>query len=193
MTTTPLIIAIIFIIISRFLDPFIRYGREAKSISRTEKDKNSTTLLGILNIVNLLLLLSGFLLNRYNVIVLFHNLMIPFLGNFILITGFIVRVIAIRTLKEYYTRTLKIQSSQKVVDTGMYKYIRHPGYVGSILQWLGAGIASNNIVVLSLITLTTLIVYQYRIKSEEKMLIEGLGNNYKDYIKRTKKLIPEIY
>jgi protein-S-isoprenylcysteine O-methyltransferase Ste14 len=75
----------------------------------------------------------------------------------------------------------------------MYKYIRHPGYVGSILQWLGAGIASYNIVVLSIITITTVVVYHYRIKSEERMLIEGIGDNYKDYMKRTKKVIPGVY
>jgi len=193
MNTIPLIISLIFVILTRSLDPFLRYGREAKSITRTEKDKNSTTLLGILNIVNLLFLLSGFLLNRYTVIILFSNSIIPFCGNFILIIGFFIRVISIRTLREYYTRTLKIQPSQKVVDTGIYKYIRHPGYFGSILQWLGAGISSNNMIVLSLTVLTTLIVYHYRINREEMMLLESLGNNYRDYMKHTKRLIPGIY
>ncbi len=193
MTTIPLIVAIILVFITRFLDPLIRYGSEAKSLGRTENDQNSTSLLGILNIINILLLLSGFFYNRYTIFILFRNLYIPVLGNLILISGFLVRVIAIRTLKEFYTRTLKIQSGQNLVGTGMYKYIRHPGYVGSILQWLGAGIASNNIIVLSLITLTTLTVYHYRIISEEKMLTEGFGNIYKDYVKRTKKLIPGIY
>jgi predicted membrane metal-binding protein len=115
MTTIPLIIAIIFILLTRFLDPFIRYGSEAKSIQRTEKDKNSTSLLGILNIINILMLLTGFLFNRFTILILFSNLYVPFLGILIMITGFLVRIIAIRTLKEYYTRTLKIQSGQKVV------------------------------------------------------------------------------
>ncbi len=192
MTTIPLIFAIFFILISRFLDPLIRYGSEAKSIKRTENDKNSTTLLGILNIINLLLLLSTFLFNHFTVFILFSHLYIPLLGILIMIAGFLVRVIAIKTLKEYYTRTLKIQSGQEVVDTGIYKYIRHPGYLGSILQWLGAAIASDNLIVLFLIALTTFIVYNYRIKSEENMLIETFGDTYKEYTNRTKKLIPGI-
>jgi protein-S-isoprenylcysteine O-methyltransferase Ste14 len=193
MNTIPLITALILVIITRTLDPILRFGNEAKSIAKTEKDKNSTILLGILNIINLLLLISGFLLNHATIYILFSKIFIPSFGILIMITGFYIRVIAIKTLKEYYTRTLKIQSSQKVVDTGMYKYVRHPGYIGSILQWLGAGIASNNLIVLVLITITTFIVYHYRIQSEEKMLVEGLGDKYKDYMNRTKRLIPGIY
>jgi protein-S-isoprenylcysteine O-methyltransferase Ste14 len=37
------------------------------------------------------------------------------------------------------------------------------------------------------------LAYLYRIKNEERMLLEKLGNEYREYMKKTKKMIPFVY
>ena len=104
-----------------------------------------------------------------------------------------VRITATLTLKEYYTRTLRTSESQKIIKKGLYHYVRHPGYFGLIVMWLGAGLSTGNYILLALIFCQTLMVYVYRIKNEEAMLIDHFGDEYLDYKKSTKKLFPLIY
>jgi protein-S-isoprenylcysteine O-methyltransferase Ste14 len=59
--------------------------------------------------------------------------------------------------------------------------------------WIGAGLASGNLFVALVITLAMFGAYAYRIQSEEVMLAATLGQAYRDYQKRTKRLIPFIY
>jgi protein-S-isoprenylcysteine O-methyltransferase Ste14 len=188
-----LISALGIIIIFFSLGAFLRYGDEAKNINSTEKDKKSTSYLGRVYVLNFIVLLSAFFLNHLKISILFNNPLVAFWGNLIMLIGLLIRVYATWSLKEYYTRTLKIQTNQKIVDFGLYRYLRHPGYLGSIMIWIGAGLSSNNYIVMLIVSLLTLIVYYYRIQSEEKMLIDAFGEEYKNYKIKTWRLIPLIY
>jgi protein-S-isoprenylcysteine O-methyltransferase Ste14 len=188
-----LISALGIILIFFTVGAFFRYGQEAKKVDTTDKDKKSTSYLGSVYVINVIILLSGFLLNHYKIFVLFDNSLIAFWGNFIMLIGLFIRVYATKTLKEYYTRILKVQTNQKIVDFGFYKYLRHPGYLGSIMIWIGAGLSSNNYIIMIIISFLTLVVYHYRMESEETMLIDAFGEAYKNYKKKSWRLIPFIY
>jgi len=82
---------------------------------------------------------------------LFNDPWLAFSGNVIMAIGLLIRVFAVLTLKEYYTRTLKIQENQKIIDVGLYKHLRHPGYLGLIMIWTGAGLSSNNYLILIIV------------------------------------------
>jgi protein-S-isoprenylcysteine O-methyltransferase Ste14 len=188
-----LIIAFLIIIVFYSIESFFRYGDEAKNREAGQADKKSTLYLSRVFSINLLVLISGFLLNRFTKLTIFDKLIYPYLGNLIMIVGLITRITATRTLKQYYTRTLKIQPNQKVIDFGLYKYLRHPGYLGLLMIWTGASIASNNWLIFIFVTLTSTIAYHYRIESEEKMLISAFGGSYINYKKRTWRLVPWLY
>ncbi len=188
-----LIIAFLIIIFFYSFESFLRYGDEAKNREAGQADKKSTIYLSRVFSINLLVLLSGFLLNQFTKLEIFDNHIYPYLGNLIMIIGLITRITATRTLKQYYTRTLKIQSNQKVIDFGLYKYLRHPGYLGLIMIWIGASIASNNWLIFVFVALTSIIVYHYRMESEEQMLISAFGESYINYKKRTWRLVPWLY
>ena len=190
---TSLIIALGIIIFFTIEEPFVRYGKEAKSLKTTEKDNKSTLYLGLITVVNFIILLLGFLLNHLKICILFDNSFVAFCGILIMVGGYFIRIIAIRTLKEYYTRTLRVQSDQKIIDFGLYKYFRHPGYFGMSLFWIGAGLSSNNYLIMIIVSLTILIGYHYRMNNEEKMLSETFGEEYKNYKKNTWRLMPLIY
>jgi protein-S-isoprenylcysteine O-methyltransferase len=119
----------------------------------------------------------------------------PFLGYFgclLMVAGLIVRLAAIATLKQQFTVDVAIVKDHKIIDKGLYRIIRHPSYIGSLLTFLGLGLALQNclslIVLLALPSAATL----YRISVEEKALLNHFGSSYSDYMRHTKKLIPGV-
>ncbi|SEL47817.1 methyltransferase family protein [Streptacidiphilus jiangxiensis] len=98
-----------------------------------------------------------------------------------------------RTLDAYYTRTLRTVDDQRVVQEGPYRLIRHPGYCGSLLVWIGysLGLGSWPATVVVAALLGT--AYVWRITAEEQLLLSAFGPAYADYRTRTKRLVPFLY
>ena len=90
------------------------------------------------------------------------------------------------------TPFLQIVEDHKLVTDGYYKHIRHPIYLGEIGRALGWAIILSSLYGLVFMTIG-LAFLLIRIDIEEKMLIEAFGEEYKEYQRNTKKLIPYIY
>ncbi len=118
---------------------------------------------------------------------------IPTLGILLIVLGLILRWTAILTLKKYFTVNVAILSNHKVIQKGIYGFIRHPAYTGSLLSFLGLGISFSNWLSSVVIFLPIIVAFIYRIKVEEKALVEAFGDEYLNYCKVTKRLIPKIY
>ncbi len=90
------------------------------------------------------------------------------------------------------TGQLQIVKKHQLVKDGLYKHIRHPLYLGEILRNLGfVAIFSSGYGILIVLLASTLLLF--RIEIEEKMLMAVFGEEYKEYKKNTKRLIPYIY
>jgi protein-S-isoprenylcysteine O-methyltransferase Ste14 len=76
--------------------------------------------------------------------------------------------------------------------TGPYRWIRHPSYTGSLLTILGILLCCLNWASLVLFMLPV-VGYAYRIRVEEEALVEGLGDEYRSYMRHTRRLIPLIF
>ena len=111
----------------------------------------------------------------------------------VMVSGVGIRVWAAITLGAYYTTTLMTSEGQKVITSGPYKFVRHPGYLGEIMIWTGFAVVSNNLVLFFLLPAMFVAVYLYRISAEEKMLVKELGDDYTSYQRRTRRLIPLVY
>jgi protein-S-isoprenylcysteine O-methyltransferase len=79
------------------------------------------------------------------------------------------------------------------VRAGPYRLIRHPGYAGALLMWLGAILATRNWITLVVVGVSITCVYLHRITTEERMLASALGDDYRAYIADTKRIIPLIW
>jgi protein-S-isoprenylcysteine O-methyltransferase Ste14 len=90
------------------------------------------------------------------------------------------------------TPFLQIVEDHKLVTDGYYKHIRHPIYLGEIGRALGWAIILSSLYGLVFMTIG-LAFLLIRIEIEEKMLIEAFGEEYKEYQRKTKKLIPYIH
>jgi len=110
-----------------------------------------------------------------------------------MVSGIGLRAWANTTLGAFYTRTLRVTADQQLIEQGPYRVLRHPGYTGGILLWIGAGLATVNWLVTSVIAIVTSSAYGYRIRSEEAMLVQTFGAAYQTYQQRTWKLFPLIY
>jgi protein-S-isoprenylcysteine O-methyltransferase Ste14 len=115
------------------------------------------------------------------------------LATVLLLGGVAVRWHAIRTLGRFFTVNVAVQPEQHVVQAGLYRCIRHPSYTGALLAVLGAGIAFHNWLSLAVLMLPVALALGYRIRVEEAVLIDALGDAYRDYCRRTKRLIPGVY
>ena len=92
----------------------------------------------------------------------------------------------------YLSRTVEVQENQKVIDTGLYRIVRHPMYTSTFLLFL-----SMPLVLGSVISFVIMLVYipiiAKRISNEEQVLEEGLAG-YSDYKKQVKyKVIPYVW
>jgi len=115
------------------------------------------------------------------------------LGLGLIVFGIIIRSIAIATLWRYFTVDVSIREGHELVDRGLYSVLRHPSYTGSLLSFLGLGFAFGNWLSVAVIALMTIIGFSYRIAVEEGALIDHFGDRYRDYMRRSKRLIPGIY
>jgi len=115
------------------------------------------------------------------------------LGLILIVIGLLIRWIAILKLKENFTVDVSVKKDQEIIKDGIYKFIRHPAYSGSLLSFFGLSLMFTNVFTIFIIIIPIAISFLHRIKIEEKVLTRVIGTEYIEYAKQTKKLIPFIY
>jgi protein-S-isoprenylcysteine O-methyltransferase Ste14 len=106
--------------------------------------------------------------------------------------GLGLRVWSMRALSESYTRTLRVERAQRVVGSGPYRLVRHPGYAGSLLFWTGFALTSRSLPVVAVVGGVLGFAYHRRVTAEEALLRRDLPG-YAAYSRRTKRLIPFVW
>ena len=173
-----------------FMETRLRRGEEAKSWQAGQFDQRSTMFIVLAYFVCGTALLLTSLFDKWKNTVL--PTWIGWLGILIALLGFGLRIWSMSVLGKFYTRTLKVTESQSIVHDGPYHVIRHPGYLGSILIWVGVAASTQNWIVLVIVLLAMFSAYHYRIQNEEKMLLTT-NVEYAGYHKHTWRLIPFLY
>lgn len=114
-------------------------------------------------------------------------------GLALMIAGLLFRGYAIRLLGRYFVPEVVIQPGQRVVQAGIYGYIRHPSYTGTFITVLGYGLALTNWLSLLIMLAIAGAIYNVRMNIEEAALIEAFGEQYRAYMRRTRRIIPFIH
>ena len=115
------------------------------------------------------------------------------LGVVLFVMGLFLRWSAIIYLGRFFTVNVAIASDHKLIDAGPYRFIRHPSYTGALMAFLGLGLCIGNGVSLAVLFVPIFLVFQHRMRIEEAVLLQGVGDQYRAYMNRTKRLIPGIY
>ncbi len=177
-------------IISEIIGGWIIPGLRRQGSQIKEKDEGSQLLIRIGVIVSITIAIFFAKTGFANIAAL--PSWVFTLGIIFMILGIIIRQWSIAVLGRFFSPKIGVQKDQKVVDNGPYKLIRHPAYTGFLLILTGIGLAWQSWIAVIIILLGFGVAIGYRIHVEEKMLISVLGDDYIEYMKRTKRLIPYI-
>jgi protein-S-isoprenylcysteine O-methyltransferase Ste14 len=119
------------------------------------------------------------------------------IGIILLIIGGILRLLSRKTLTKagfniVNSYKLQIIDKQRLITNGVYKHIRHPLYFGELSRNFGFALLFSSLYGLIIMIIASLFLIA-RIQIEERLLITKFGNEYKEYMQKTKKLIPYLF
>ncbi len=113
-------------------------------------------------------------------------------GLVLFVVGLTTALVAVFTLRRSYASTLVIREDHQLITHGIYRFTRHPVYLGVIIAIIGVPVYASSLY--GLLTMSALIpVFLNRIRIEERMLTDEFGDAYRTYKETTSKLIPFIY
>jgi protein-S-isoprenylcysteine O-methyltransferase Ste14 len=117
---------------------------------------------------------------------------IRWVGIVLFAAGGALRIWPVFVLGKRFSGLVAIQPGHTLVTSGVYGVIRHPSYLGLLINSLGWSLAfrSGVGVLLTLLLIPPLLA---RIDAEENLLHAEFGDEYKDYCAHTSRLIPGIY
>lgn len=117
---------------------------------------------------------------------------VRWIGVVLCAVGGAVRLWPVFVLGNRFSGLVAIQPGHTLVTGGIYRFIRHPSYLGLLTMTLGWGLAfrSGVGVILAALYLPPLLA---RIRSEERLLQSQFGAEYDAYRARTSRLIPGVW
>lgn len=178
----------------------IRFGKRARTMRAGGADRKSTLAISLGAAVSVLGFALGIKASSPRppsyLPLWFRGAVLPglpaiaWLGVTLGACGIALRLWAVLRLRQRYSRTLLVHDEHAIERGGPYRWIRHPGYLGSLLALNGIALASGNSVTLVASLIATLAAYRYRIAVEDEMLVAALGDSYAEYRREVPALIP---
>ena len=160
------------------------------STDQPGKDKNSITLIWVT--IPAAIFAAVFLAHN-TPFQLYHNVNFVGVGVALIFLGIALRFLAIYTLGRFFTVDVTIRQGHALKQDGFYRYLRHPSYAASLLSFIGMGYTFNNWLSLLVLVAAVLAAFSYRIKVEERALIQHFGAEYLSYKKTTSALVPFVW
>lgn len=120
-----------------------------------------------------------------------HSLVVAIAGSSLTLLGTFLRAWGLWSLGKYFSAHIEIRDNHELVETGPYRFIRHPAYAGNILQAVGIPLILNAYFSLFL-SAVLILLFLYRLKLEEEVLLREV-KGYEGYLKKTYRLIPKIW
>lgn len=162
-----------------------------KKNSKEKNIKNSFYVEKIIKVIGAFYIglnLLGFTILRFN------NFKVQFLGFIFVIIGNLIAIIGRKTLANNWTTShdFKIKKNHKLINFGIYKYLRHPIYAGFLIAITGAFMVSKTLLFIPYFFII-FIMMNILAEREEKILKKHFGIKYFLYIKKTKKFFLFIY
>lgn len=177
---------IIWILSEIILNRFVRSGKSDKRSA----DKNTELIIWMTIIISIIA--SVYISKKFSFPVFLHE-KFEYAGLMLILAGIVLRFIAIRQLGKFFTVDVTIRSDHQLMQSGLYHYLRHPSYSASLLSFLGLGLVINNWLSLGIVFFSVLFAYIHRMNTEERVLTEQFGQQYSEYIQRTRRIIPFVY
>lgn len=160
-----------------------------KRLNSNEKETEQKSVL----LLSVVMFIGGFIVAGLDF--RFNWLKVPFPFSIVAAVIFICSyLLYIEVMREnaYLSRTIEVQENQRVIDTGLYGFVRHPMYLSTLLLFLSIPLILGSIFSFLIFLIYPAIIVK-RIINEEEVLERGL-KGYESYKRRVKyRLIPFIW
>ncbi|MDP2995546.1 MAG: isoprenylcysteine carboxylmethyltransferase family protein, partial [Anaerolineales bacterium] len=125
--------------------------------------------------------------------VLPRTLWMQIAGLVLILAAVALRIWTRAHLRGLYSGHVEVQVGHRLVQSGPYLFVRHPGYTGFLLMTLGVAIGYSSLIGLAAVLVLLLPGLAYRMQVEERLLIEQFGEEYRAYALKTRQLIPFVW
>lgn len=118
-------------------------------------------------------------------------LWLSILADALVLAG-LLTVVWVLSVNRFAARTIRVETGQRVISSGPYRWVRHPMYTGSVVMWLAMPLALGSFIALPAFA-ALIPFYVVRLLNEEKVLLRGLPG-YAAYCDKTRyHLVPFIW
>lgn len=180
-------IAILILVIWLFIDGAVVFRHRTGSAESRDRFSLQAILIG-----NLIAWSIGIGL-AYSSLGTLHSVALQLAGLAILLAGIALRFVAIAQLGRFHTPNVAVLGDHRLIETGLYRRVRHPSYLGALVAFLGFSMALGNWLSIVSIMFISVCVYVFRIHEEEAALRAAFGAAYSEYCRRTHRLLPGLY
>jgi protein-S-isoprenylcysteine O-methyltransferase Ste14 len=131
-------------------------------------------------------------LHPFALVVLPRSTGLDILALGITVLGLCLAIWARVTLGKNWSGSVTYKENHELIIRGPYAFVRHPIYSGMLLMFLGTALATGTVG--SLLAFPILFVsFWIKYRQEEALMIEHFGNQYLDYMKHVRALIPFVF
>jgi protein-S-isoprenylcysteine O-methyltransferase Ste14 len=92
-----------------------------------------------------------------------------------------------------WSMTLEVREQHRLVQQGLYRWVRHPMYLALLIDSLGEALVVPNWLVGPYYGMALVVILAFRLGPEERMLLAKFGKDYEVYRATTKRLIPAVW
>ena len=153
-------------------------------------------LIMVMFLLSPILLIAAYFENKLlisSILPFWDNLIVSYNGFVIYLSAGILVIVGRVQLGKFGSGELITEKDHKLYTEGVYKYIRNPMYSGALIAVIGFGLVFRSIITLLFVSIFYFIVFKMRIDEEERLLHKAFGEEFTNYKKKSKKLIPFIY
>ena len=115
------------------------------------------------------------------------------LGVVIVVAATALRLWSIRTLGRFFTSNVRVLEGHRVVRSGPYRLLRHPSYTGALGMALGTAFVLGSAWGALAVLVLSVPAYLHRMRVEETALAASLGDEYRDYMRQSWRLVPYVF
>ena len=130
-----------------------------------------------------------YVIQLYELPIILDSLRSPELGGFVIFVAFILIFLSVGLFRQNEEDPNPTTQSNKLITTGIYKYIRNPMYLALVIFQIGLGVSLSFLHISLMSIFTAIALHHFIIKREEIYLRKIFGDDYENYKARSRRWI----
>ncbi|HAA09327.1 MAG: methyltransferase family protein [Syntrophomonadaceae bacterium] len=188
-----------FLVISAFFAVFFTWSiieiliyKDPETPAVLDRDQNTYIFLQLSSLLVLFYALIDFTTYQWSRMTAMEPMVI-YLGFAVFIINAWIRFAALTRLGPLYNLRVALYQEHHLIQDGIYQYIRHPMYLSALLSSLAVSLIFSSWGALLIILIAEIPAVWNRIRVEEEFMLEHFPDEYSNYMRNSKRMIPGIW